>query len=91
MARQPWVKFALSDPPPIADANEVAQWAAEQFRILESYVEAIALGFLEETHVEPAKLYTGLIRLADGTNWDPGFGRGPYWYDEGDSSWHPMF
>ena len=87
MARLPWVKFELADPPPVTDASQVAQWAAEQFRAIQSYMEAIALGFLEETHVEPAKRFTGMLRLADGTNWNPGAGRGIYWYDETGATW----
>ena len=87
MARSPLVKFELSDPPPVADAAQIAVWASEQFRIIQGWLSAVSDGFLEETHVEPAKLYTGLIRFADGTNWNPGSGRGIYYYDESSPGW----
>ena len=35
---------------------------------------------LEELHVAPAKPRLGMIRLADGTDWDPGSGQGVYAY-----------
>jgi len=38
-------------------------------------------------HEEPKRVYTGLTVLADGTDWNPGSGRGIYWYDGGTSSW----
>lgn len=31
-------------------------------------------------HVAPTKLWEGMIRLADGTDWDPGSGMGLYQY-----------
>ena len=40
---------------------------------------------LKEWNVVPSKLYNGLIAYADGTNWDPGSGRGVYAYESG--SW----
>ncbi len=40
---------------------------------------------LKEWNAEPAKLYNGLVAYADGTNWNPGSGRGVYAYENG--SW----
>jgi hypothetical protein len=37
----------------------------------------------------PAKLNEGLIALADGTNWNPGHGAGPYVYQGG--AWLPLY
>lgn len=34
-------------------------------------------------YAEPAKLYEGLFAFADGTDWDPGSGRGLYQYVSG--------
>ncbi len=85
--RFPFVKFELADPPPVADAAQIAVWASEQFRILQGWMAVVSDGFLEETHVAPTKLFTGLIRFADGTDWDPGSGRGRYYYDETGPGW----
>ena len=35
---------------------------------------------LETLHAEPAYIRDGLIAYADGTDWDPGSGEGPYMY-----------
>lgn len=40
---------------------------------------------LQEMHAPPPKFFNGMIVLADGTNWNPGSGRGYYGYDAG--SW----
>jgi hypothetical protein len=46
---------------------------------------------LEETNTEPAKPRDGDIRYADGSNWDPGSGRGIYAYiDDGTPSWEKL-
>ena len=44
-------------------------------------LDALAHG--EEHHAEPDKVWTGLIVIADGTDWDPGSGGGPYIYWSG--------
>ena len=36
---------------------------------------------LIEFYSEPTYLFHGLIVIADGTDWNPGSGRGPYMYD----------
>lgn len=41
--------------------------------------------FYSESHSAPAKLREGMIRFADGTDWNPGSGRGLYQYVSG--SW----
>ena len=41
---------------------------------------------LKETNVEPTKPRAGDIRLADGTNWNPGSGAGFYGYYAGNWS-----
>lgn len=43
---------------------------------------------LAETNVEPLKPRTGDVRLADGSNWDPGSGAGFYGYYAG--AWHKL-
>lgn len=38
---------------------------------------------LKEWNAEPNKLYNGLVAYADGTNWNPGSGRGVYAWENG--------
>ena len=45
---------------------------------------------VEELNAEPGPLRNNLVAMADGTNWDPGQGRGLYRYNEADSMWQYM-
>jgi len=45
---------------------------------------------LVEYHAAPTNPFHGLRVIADGTNWNPGSGRGVYWYDASDASWNFM-
>tara|TARA_R100001244_G_scaffold8680_2_gene10733 strand:- start:334 stop:621 length:288 start_codon:yes stop_codon:yes gene_type:complete len=46
---------------------------------------------LEETNTVPTKPRDGDIRYADGTNWNPGSGRGIYAYiDDGTPAWEKL-
>ena len=46
---------------------------------------------LEQTNVEPSKARDGDIRYADGTNWNPGSGRGIYVYiDDASPAWEKL-
>jgi hypothetical protein len=41
----------------------------------------------KEYNAAPDKYWNGYVALADGANWNPGSGRGLYWYDEDTTSW----
>ena len=46
---------------------------------------------VEQTNVEPSKARDGDIRYADGTNWNPGSGRGIYVYiDDVSPAWEKL-
>lgn len=51
-------------------------------------IDLLALGHLDETHIAPVKPRVGDIRLADGTNWNPGSGQGVYAYYN--SAWNKL-
>lgn len=61
----------------------------ELFRI-SSAITSLASGYVEETFVAPKKPRGGMIKLADGTYWNPGAGRGVYWYDENNATWNKL-
>jgi hypothetical protein len=44
---------------------------------------------LKTIHAEPGRVFEGQIVKADGTDWNPGYGGGPYIYSG--SAWVPMF
>ena len=65
----------------------VIEWAMRQFRLLSSLTDMLSEGQIEETRVAPTKPRNGMIRLADGTSWNPGAGRGVYWFDGNSATW----
>ena len=69
------------------DPTVLAEFLNREFARVSIAILLIAAGSVEETFVVPAKPRTGMLRLADGTSWNPGAGRGVYYYDENSSSW----
>ena len=65
----------------------LAQLTIEFAKMVSVVNELIAGGTLEVTTVAPTKPRTGMLRIADGTSWNPGSGRGVYWYDGGVPGW----
>jgi hypothetical protein len=51
-------------------------WLAEQLRRIANDLNAPK--HLDLLRAEPARMYDGLVVAADGTNWNPGAGRGVY-------------
>ena len=63
------------------DQTKLGEWTEREFRRLaETLNLATDMLRLETTNVAPAKPRAGDIRLADGTNWNPGSGAGFYGY-----------
>ena len=64
---------------------EFAVWILDELRHISDTVSELETDTvtLKEWNAEPAKLYNGLVAYADGTNWDPGSGRGVYAYENG--------
>jgi hypothetical protein len=54
-----------------------------QLAVLAGVVNAVEAGHLDMVYVAPGKPRTGDVRLADGTNWNPGSGAGAYIYYAG--------
>ncbi len=77
------------DPFPAGDdVVSLANWLWREFNKLAAAFLGIENILLEEKNVEPEKPRSGLIVLADGTNWNPGDGQGFYGYYAG--SWHKL-
>lgn len=76
------------DPPVSESWEELRTYLIEEYRRV-----AIEFRLIEllEYHVEPEKPFHLQRVLADGSDWDPGWGRGVYYYDENSTSWIPMF
>ena len=69
----------VPDPPPgSGQVEDVLRWAYAELRKVQETFSALRLA---ERHVAPTRPLHGVLYLADGTDWNPGSGRGVYWYD----------
>ena len=66
--------------------KEYQLWLIDELRHLADAMVQLETDavLLKEWNVEPDKLYNGLVAYADGTNWNPGDGRGLYLYNGND-------
>lgn len=75
------------EPPPI-DADNINNYLLTELIRISSQLEILAQGQIDTSSVEPDKPRQGMIRLADGNNWNPGAGPGYYIYMS--SAWHKI-
>ncbi len=73
---------------PPSDPRDLKKFLQDELLRIKYTIDLLALGHLDQTHVAPAKPRTGDIRLADGTDWDPGAGQGVYAYYN--STWNKL-
>jgi hypothetical protein len=71
---------------PPDDPAQLSRFLQDELTKLAAAVQALAAGQLDKTTVAPAKPREGMVRLADGSNWNPGSGQGVYAYYNG--AWH---
>lgn len=86
MAREGTTFAFTAEPPPDVtseDAKRVVEWAYRQIQHLVEELQEVTKGTCEVRYSEPAKPRAGQIRVADGTQWDPGSGAGFYGYTIG--------
>ena len=79
--------FYAPEPVP-SDLKELPAYIERNNRAIEMAINLLAAGHLDETHVAPVKPRVGDMRLADGTNWNPGGGQGVYAYYN--SAWNKL-
>ncbi len=67
------------------NARDFQAWVLDELRHIADAMSELEtdLILLKEWNAEPDKLYNGLVAYADGTNWNPGSGRGVYAYENG--------
>lgn len=66
---------------PPDDPAQLPRFLREELLRLKAAYDALADGFDPVCYEAPAKPRDGMRRYADGTQWDPGSGRGLYRYD----------
>ncbi|KKN74537.1 hypothetical protein LCGC14_0389540 [marine sediment metagenome] len=71
-----------------ADSEALLDYLYNEFQKLAASFLGVENILLEEMNEEPTKPRTGMIVLADGTNWNPGSGAGFYGYHS--SSWNKL-
>lgn len=68
-------------PEPFPDKPElIPEYLRRQLELIAANLSMVSGVHLDELHVAPAKPRTGMIVLADGTDWNPGNGQGVYGY-----------
>lgn len=65
------------------EGRALAKWVEQELQRLTQALQEDEGVPLNELHVAPTKPREGQSVLADGTDWDPGSGRGPYMYVNG--------
>lgn len=60
--------------------EDLRKYLERELRRISEVIEAPDTISIRVRHEAPAKLYAGLIAFADGTDWNPGSGRGLYEY-----------
>lgn len=63
-----------------ANSENPALYVYNELTRLSVILSQIADNIVEETHAPPSKPQNGQLVYADGTNWNPGSGRGLYYY-----------
>lgn len=80
-------KYHAAAPPQGQAPEEALKWALQELEKVSIVVNNLAEGRCALLHKPPAKPRNGMVRMADGTNWNPGSGRGYYGYDEDTAAW----
>lgn len=71
------------------DPHEITLWCANEFARIAAVIRAGLAREIEFLHVEPTKVFEGMIVGADGTDWNPGGGgQGVYAYYN--STWNRL-
>ena len=82
--------------PPSAEGDRL-RWLVEEFRAINQHLntKSVPIWRIAQTHVTPDKPRDGDVRYANGTDWEPGAGIGPYIRVDastaGAARWVPMF
>lgn len=79
--RTPTINSVFYSPaPPPNNSEDWQRYAYDEFIKLQGAIVALAQGHLDMVYSAPSKPREGDIRLADGTSWNPGGGKGVYCY-----------
>jgi hypothetical protein len=80
-------RYEPEAPPEGGGVEELRAYLSRELARVSAIVNMLADGMSEVVHAPPTKLVNGMVRNADGTNWNPGAGRGMYRYDTSVPGW----
>lgn len=69
-----------------SESDQLRRFIEDELRKIAAAFALLAAGHIDKTNAAPTKPREGDIRLADGTQWNPGSGAGVYAYYG--AAWH---
>jgi len=81
------LRYVPGPPPDLNDVPACIRYFFEELTRVQGVLESGLAGNCDALAVAPARPRDGMIRKADGVNWNPGSGRGYYGYDEVSATW----
>lgn len=76
-------RYQVGPPPNAEDPKQLLDWLLQELERVSIVINNVAPGKVDVLHVAPTKPREGMIRMADGTDWNPGSGKGYYGYKSG--------
>jgi len=73
---------------PPENVNDLQRYLQEELSLIAAAVQTGLLREVEFLHVAPTRPREGMVRGADGTDWNPGGGKGVYVYYS--STWNKL-
>lgn len=80
--------FEPEPPPETDDVALLKRYCYEMFRLVSNSFELLEQGQREVLYAAPVKPRDGMVVYADGTQWNPGSGKGTYEYRT--SAWYKL-
>lgn len=70
-----------------SSAEELPRYLNDEMARIWSAISALSIGHIDRTYAAPEKPRDGDIRYADGTTFNPGSGKGIYYYEIDSATW----
>lgn len=74
--------------PPPDDLSDMREYLSRELDRIANAIDSLIELRMEISYVEPPRPRDGDVRFADGTEWDPGSGRGLY--ERRDGAWEKL-
>ena len=85
--RKPSLSSVAYAPTPLpVTKTDLRDYLMLELNNISASIRLLPEGNLDVSYVAPSRPRDGMLRIADGTHWDPGSGAGLYYYQGG--AWH---